>query len=145
VNRGRSPRPSAVNDRGRNTINDVPQGVLVTALGAFDALRPGAVLLDLVDEPTFNGQQPALMRFTDGTLAVLVRVDLEGEARHLTVDIPGQHDLTVALEQRAPSLRLVRTGTPPIRFADVHAGLFSIIVTLSDPREPDRCTAWSRV
>lgn len=65
--------------------------------------------------------------------------------RTVTVDIPGQEDVTVALEQLASSLRLVRRGAPPARFDEVPAGFFSVVVTLADAQAPDRTTAWTQL
>jgi hypothetical protein len=108
-------------------------------------MRPGAKLLDLVEERREDAMEPRLLRFSDGSIAVEVQVGQEEGQRQLTVNIPGQQDVTVALEQLAPSLRLVRTLAPPVRFEQVHGGFFSIVVTLPDPREPERCTAWTQV
>jgi hypothetical protein len=102
------------------------------------------VVLDLVEEPSFDSADPRLLRFSDGTLTVEVRI-AGHQARLVTVDVLGQQDVTVSLDQLAPSLRLVRTGIAPARFEEVNAGFFSVVVTLPDLHEPERCTAWTRL
>jgi hypothetical protein len=122
--------------------DQVPHKVALAADRAFDARRATASTLDLQAETL------STLCFSDDDLIVDVildriggRVDLQADARQAAL-------VTMALDVVGPDGQIHRTATVctfPAYFQDVPPGLFSLVLTLQEPDEPARATAWCRL
>ncbi|MGB8652211.1 MAG: hypothetical protein WCD35_16300 [Mycobacteriales bacterium] len=125
--------------------------MIEAALSAFDARRPGVEVLDLVEDSRETGvaaDSELVLRFGDAEAGARVTATVVPTGRLMRVGVavaPDGDELVVALEQLAPSLRLIRRGPTPVVFDDVHEGFVSITGTRPGELEPRWCTAWVRL
>ncbi|MCW2601708.1 MAG: hypothetical protein JWM02_3537 [Frankiales bacterium] len=128
----------------------MPRDVIEAALSAFDARHPGVNVLGLVDDSRESGgnrTQPGeyVLRFGNGAETVVAKVTPKDDLLQLAVSVEPFEDLTLALEQFVPSLRLVRRDAMPAVFEEVHRGFVSIVGTRPGGSSPQWCTAWMRI
>jgi hypothetical protein len=120
----------------------VPHELALAADRAFDALRPGTSTLDL------QGETLSTLCFSDDGLIVDVILDRVDGRVDVQADTRQESLASMALEVVGPDGQIHRTATVctfPARFEDVPPGLFSLVLTLLDPDEPVRATAWCRL
>lgn len=144
----------SIRDRGRHcpgrcggvAISDVPLQVREAALAAFEARRPGVEVLRLAEDTREERVDRFELRFVGRAARVVVRVTPQGAELRLDVTAdPAEADLVVALEQLAPSLRVVSRMPLPASFRQVPHGFVSVTGTPGDAERPTWCTAWVRV
>jgi hypothetical protein len=127
-------------------INEIPGHVREAALASFAARRPGVEVLGLVEDSRTERVDRFVLRFVGRTVSVVVQVKPEDAELRLDVfAVPAEPGLVLALEQMAPSLRVVSRGSSPVSFEHVQRGFVSVTGTPEGVERPAWCTAWVRI
>jgi hypothetical protein len=123
-------------------IEEPPAAVTDAALAAFASRRPGAIVLDLQAE-TLN-----TLCFSDDDVIADVILSRGDAGVQLQADVRGRKLASIALELIEPDgthREVASAADRPACFLAKTPGMFALVITMADPLEPERVTAWCRL